>query len=265
MRSSIVAGMAIACALSTNASAALTTTGTFSRWVGDVGDPAVWEVHVNDIAVPNNLPDVNGFPQGELIFTDPDPSAVEFKSRGVVSADFETPSLIEFTGTSQPNPASVADEFKLGTIALTNGIFFFQAAVDITVATVSDNPAFDGKSFTDTLHYVVTPNTGNDANNADYAYFVGRPELGQIRVYEAVSAFPNTGSIELWGKLGSLTPTAFRNASGGVFVQSVPEPSTYAMLGLGLLLLALAVRAGALGGRSPEPLAPRKVACRTMR
>ena len=104
----------------------------------------------------------------------------------------------------------------------------------MTVTTASDNPAFDGKSFTDTLQYIVTPNTGTDEDNADYAYFLGRPELGQIRVYEAVSAFPNTGSIELWGKLGSLTPTAFRNASGGVFVLAVPEPSTYAMLGLGL-------------------------------
>lgn len=253
MRSSVVAGMAIACTLSTSASAALTTTGTFSRWFGDVGDPAVWEVYVNDIAVPNNLPDVDGFPQGELIFTDPQPSAVEFKDRQVGFSDFNAASLIEFTGTSQPNPGSIADEFKLGTITLTNGIFFFQAAVDITVATASDNPAFDGKSFTDTLRYIVTPNTGTDEENADYAYFVGRPELGQIRVYEAVSAFPNTGSIELWGKVGSLTPTAFRNASGGVFLQPVPEPSTYAMLGVGLALLAVAARAGALGGRSPEP------------
>ena len=126
MRSSIVAGMAIACALSTNASAALTTAGTFSRWAGDVGDPAIWEVHVNDISVPNNLPDVNGFPQGELIFTDPDPSAVEFKSRGGSPPWLRTPSLIEFTGTSQPNPASIADEFKLGTITLTKGSSFFR-------------------------------------------------------------------------------------------------------------------------------------------
>jgi len=83
MRSTIPAAMAIAFGLSSNASAALTTTGTFSRWFGDVRDPSVWEVYVNDMAVANNLPDVNNVPQGELVFTSPQPASVEFKSRQV--------------------------------------------------------------------------------------------------------------------------------------------------------------------------------------
>ena len=242
MRCTIPAAMAIAFALINDASAALTTTGTFSRWFGDVGDPDVWEVWVNDEVVDNNLPDANNFPQGELIFSPPQPGSVEFKSRQVGLLDFSTPSLIAFSGTTQTNPPSIFDEFKLGTITLTNGIFFFQAAVDITVSTASDNSMFDGKSFSDTLQYIVTSNTGTDEDNADYAYFIGRPELGQIRVYEAASAFPNTGSIELWGKVGSLTPTGFRNAFGGVFLQPVPEPSTYALLALGLAVVGFAAR-----------------------
>jgi PEP-CTERM motif len=242
MRATTTAITAMAIVFSGNAFADLTTTGTFSRWFGDVGDPTVWEVYVNDVVVTNNLPDVNNFPQGEIVFAPPRPNSVEFKSKQIGLPDFNTPTAIAFVGTTQANPGSASEAFQLGTISLTNGIFFFQAAVDITVTTSSDNATFDAKSFNDTLQYVVTPNTGTDEVNADYAFFVGRPDLGQIRVYEAASAFPNTGSIELWGRVGSLIPTEFRNASGGVFVQAIPEPATYALMLLGLAAAGIAAR-----------------------
>ncbi len=224
-----------------NAFASLVTTGEFSRWFGDVGDPAVWEVYVNDVLVPNNLPDLNGFPQGELALA-AGTTSVEFKNRQVGFVDFNTPSLIAFTGTTQPNPVSTNDQFLLGTLSLTNGIFFFQAGADITVSTASDDIAFDGKFFNDTLQYIVTPNNGiSHADDADYAFFVGRPDLGQVRVYEAASGLGNTGSIELWGRVGSLIPTAFRNATGGVFVNpltAVPEPGIVSLLAVGFLSVA---------------------------
>jgi hypothetical protein len=218
--------------------ASLVTTGTFSRWFGDVGDPAIWEVFVNDVQVPNNLPDSNGFPQGELSLP-AGTQSVEFKNRGVGLPNFNTPSLIAFSGTDQPNPASTLDKFLLGTLTLTNGIFFFQAGVDIEVSTASDDPGFDGKVFNDILQYIVTPNNGiSHEDDADYAIFVGRPELGKVRVYEAASGLGNTGSIELWGRVGSLIPTEFRNATGGVFLDSftaVPEPGVASLLAVGLL------------------------------
>ncbi len=85
----------------------------------------------------------------------------------------------------------------------------------------------------------MTPNNGiNPQDDADYAFFVGRPDLGEMRVYEAASGLGNTGSIELWGHIGSLIPTGFRNATGGVFLNPfavVPEAGTIALLAAGLL------------------------------
>ena len=83
------------------------------------------------------------------------------------------------------------------------------------IALAVPESAFDGKSFTDTLRYIVTPNNGTDEQNADYAYFVNNSQLAPIHVYDAASPFPNTGSIELWGKVGSHIPTEFRNPAGG--------------------------------------------------
>jgi hypothetical protein len=220
-----------------NAFASLVTSGEFTRWFGDVGDPTVWEVFVNDVQVPNNLPDLNGFPQGALALA-PGTTSVEFKARPVGLTDFNTPSLIAFSGTDQSNPLSVDDKFLLGTLTLTNGIFFFQAGVDITVSTDSDVPDFDSKVFNDTLMYIVTPNSGTDEENADYVFFAGRPDLGEVRVGEFGSPMGNTGSIELWGRVGSLIPTEFRNATGGVFLNpftAVPEPGVVSLLAAGFL------------------------------
>lgn len=121
------------------------------------------------------------------------------------------------------------------------GSLLFSAQADLPVRTVSDDPAFEGHAFADTLRYVVTDNEedgfgGTPENRVDYVEFVNRRALGRIRVLEAIDADvgPNTGAVELWGRIGPLKPLYLANAQGGVFVQAVPEPGTWAMLVAGL-------------------------------
>lgn len=77
--------------------------------------------------------------------------------------------------------------------------------------------------------------------------------LGSVRVYERAyqpAGNPgNTGSVDLYARIGSLIPTRFSNPSSGAFlsasldpVTSIPEPATAAMLSLGLALLGAAAR-----------------------
>lgn len=83
------------------------------------------------------------------------------------------------------------------------------------------------------------------AEDADYFYFAERPDLGYVGVYESYNLPPggdSFGSIELYGRIGSLIPTRFDSASGVLLASEiptapVPEPENYAMMlaGLGLL------------------------------
>lgn len=109
---------------------------------------------------------------------------------------------------------------------------------------------------------VSSPDPYNPADyiaNADYFYLQGASgpliDLGSVRVYESANQPPgnpgNTGSVDLYARIGSLVPTAFKNPSGGVFlsasldpiVSGVPEPDTYALLLAGLALI------GSVGAR----------------
>jgi hypothetical protein len=96
------------------------------------------------------------------------------------------------------------------------------------------------------LRYEVTGNSDAQTpeQNADTVRFAGRPELGEIRVYEAFDS-PNglnTGAIELWGKVGSLTPLFLANTQGGMFAQAIPEPGTWALLLGGLAAVLVHTR-----------------------
>ena len=88
--------------------------------------------------------------------------------------------------------------------------------------------------------------------DADYFYFVGRPDLGSISVFEKTDpqgnpqALGNYGTIALQMRIGSLIPTALFNATGAAFVgdpvSTVPEPATICFWLAGLSALGLGVR-----------------------
>lgn len=260
-RRCLVAALTLICALagaSANAAPATgsgTVTGGFTHWEGDLGytRPGAFEVEyvrLNGIDVPNNLPDVP-LPNGDgvrrgTIDLPADTDSVAWQYKIPSEAAPYTANLVAFQGASFSDVV-IGQAFKLGTISVTNGIWFDSADIALAVTTVSADPAFNAKSFSDTLRYVVTSNSASRTpeQNADFVSFLGRPELGEIRVYEAFDSPTglNTGSIELWGKIGSLTPLFFANAQGGVFAQPaalpVPEPSTWALMLAGLGVMSM--------------------------
>jgi len=254
MRSSLLLVGAVC--LSTSALAQVSTTATFTRYFGDVTPTSSnFETAINGVLVtPDPANVVNGIEQGQLLLTG-NPSSVEFKNRQVFSGSpFNAPSLIAWTPFVAPIPATADGVFEFGTLTLTNGIFFNQASFDVTFTTVSSDPLFNGRTFGDTITYVVTPNLGvSNFDDADYIEVRNHPELGRVHVDEAGSPLGNTGTVELWGRVGSLDPLFFANPTGGVAldVAAVPEPSEW------LLMLAGFVGMATTMSRSRRPVARR--------
>ena len=199
-------GLALA---STSALAQVSTNAAFTRYFGDVTPTnSNFETAINGVLVtPDPLNVVNGVEQGQLLLP-AGTTSVEFKNRQVFSGSpFNLPSLIAWTPFAAPIPAAADGVFEFGRLTITNGVFFFQASFDVTFTTVSSDARFNGRSFSDTISYVVTPNFGvSNFADADYIEMQGHPEIGRVRVYEAASGLGNTGSVELWGRVGSLDP-----------------------------------------------------------
>lgn len=165
-----------------------------------------------------------------------------------------------------PGPAAnvnVGDEFLIGTFAFTNGGWFGsipvaggtytypESAFGFQILTHSTTPALDAHTFSGTLKLHITGESdGTPAGDADYFYIAERPDLGYVGVYESWNTPPggaNSGTIELWGRIGSLVPTRFANAQGLVLASElpaapIPEPQTRALLLAGLGLTAWAAR-----------------------
>jgi hypothetical protein len=233
----------------------VTTTASFTRYFGDA--PSLDDIggftFINDVPVPQDLPPnlgANDFPQGQLLLP-PGTTSVEFKNGTPADmsnpAFFNPPSLLAWAPATSVIPGD-GSPFKFGTLTITNGIFFFEANFDVTFTTsASDgNPTYDNKTFSDTLRYTVTPNTGSDADNADTVKFLNHPDLrGFPTVFEAGSSRGNTGTVELWGTVGSLDPLFFANPTGGVVIQSavaaVPEPSHWLLMLAGMAALTTTI------------------------
>ncbi len=166
------------------------------------------------------------------------------------------PNLLQFT----PGPTAdvvVGQEFLLGTITFENGNWFIddrRHRFDLTLTTRSMEPTLDGHTFNDVLELFITPNCfasffcfdpgTSPETNADQYRFPSRPALGAISVYELLdspSPEQNRGSVQLFGRIGSLHPTRFANATGGVILgafdpgqppNTVPAPGCMTFLGI---------------------------------
>ena len=186
--------------------------------------------------------------------------SVEF-SRIFFSA--ANPNAVSFT-PSAAQDLQAGSIFSVGTFSVTNGSWFGNSAgenifpdtdIGFSVTTHSSDPRLDGLRYSDTLRFVVTSPDGANATvqqDADYFYFVGRPDLGTISVFESIDlqgnpvALGNFGTIDLQMRIGSLIPTALTDATGAAFVgdqvSNVPEPATTGLWLAGLTALGLGVR-----------------------
>jgi hypothetical protein len=280
MRRALLACWLAAAASTAIAQPTIQTDAYFSRYTGDVTPlsfPLVTAINGTLVTnLTNTVTESDGVVMQEGTLDLPThPTSVEFKDGQVIGSTvvYSTPSVIGWTAA---DTQIVADPhttpFKLGTLTLTNGIFFYDATFEITFTTSSSNPDWNGHSFTDVIHYFVTPNDGltpactavgiNDLDicQADYVYLQNHQNIGILDgqgqvvpsprpgpiVFEAASQHPNTGTVELWGLIGSLDPTYYANATGGVglpVVGAVPEaPSWLTMIAGSWAVAALIAR-----------------------
>ncbi len=191
----------------------------------------------------------------------PMPDKVEFFQNRAV--DPPVRNSIVFTPATGLD-VQTGDRFKLGTFTFTNGSWLGDlpdGTFEFQIHTVSANPDLDSHYMNIHIGFHVTSGLSADnfyystspVDNADYFYIQEYPELGYVGVYEADPALQppggsNTGSIDLYGQIGSLFPTAFANPQGVTLQASipipsaVPEPATWALMLAGLATTVSALR-----------------------
>lgn len=161
----------------------------------------------------------------------------------------------------------VGQKFKLGTFSFANGGWIGDlgdGAFNFSARTSSNDAALDGHILNMRIGFHVTTGCTPDYSvckpndpvlNADYFYSLPSADypdvkLGYVGVYELESGLGNTGSVDLYAKIGSLLPVAFANPVNVTLQPAipspVPEPSTPALIlgGLGVVLSVLRRRQG---------------------
>jgi PEP-CTERM motif len=161
-----------------------------------------------------------------------------------------TPNALSFTPAAAQD-ATPGEEFLLGTMSYTNGVWFSDPSFNFRLQSVSSDPNLNGFVFGDTLKVFITPNspTHTAEQNADFVWFGGHSYLGSGRAFEfGDDPSGNTLTFDVYGKIGSLDVTRFANPSGGGFLDpsvslepsvGVSEPATLTLLSLALAGLGL--------------------------
>jgi hypothetical protein len=121
----------------------------------------------------------------------------------ISGGDMEALNQIQFTPSCPSCSGGITPgtPFKIGTLSVLNGNFFFDAAASFTfqISYQLTDPAggvIINDTFSDTVVYVSTKfqTTNTDQQNADYFYFENHQALGVIGVYESgVSAMQPVG------------------------------------------------------------------------
>jgi hypothetical protein len=241
----------VACAMPASASL-ITLAGSFGSFSGPV-------------AYPPSSPDWGGFGPSVINGTEVSPTSpssragvglVSNHALGTSSVEFyddgEAHNLLQFTPGADVDVIFLGQEFLIGTFTLQNGNWFGglgegDSLFTFSVTTSSSDPLFDGHTFSDTIVFHVTQFApGNTPQqNADVFSFLGRSDLGTMSVYESSDSptGSNIGTIDFYGRIGSLIPTRFANAAGGAFIgATVPEPGIHTLILAGLGLATFASR-----------------------
>jgi hypothetical protein len=187
-------------------------------------------------------------------------------------------SILSITGNTTPgvtiDPATgKSDLFKLATISFTNGNWYSVSDSSLPPYNPGYGPLYPESRFEFRLSAMPDPMIGNSvyddrhvirdalvvestfgAGTPDNFYIRSNPLLGRLSVPEG-----GTGTVDLWGRIGSLELVELRNPQGeGVTLlppietPAVPAPPTLWLLGTGLLATA-----GALRGRRETKDRPR--------
>jgi hypothetical protein len=244
------AAIAITLPLVAHAAGTVTISGGLTSFQSTMfGNFGATVVNGVELAIDPNLPQLLGA-DGFLY----DQSQTVLLPAGTTSAEFAIPSLanpnrITFTA-ADPALVNFGDEFKVGTLTYTNGNWSPLAYIGFSMTTASSDLALDNHTFTGSIVVRVSSPPASPVPDpeahADFFYLEGASGplslLGSVRVYESFqqpAGNPgNTGSADLYARIGSLVPTRFDNPTGGAFLSAslepVPEAGTWAMMAAGL-------------------------------